>query len=114
MDDITKPLGFDAAAADWSVPFAGREMQINDWNALTLGEQARYARQDCKTKGAIYKSTINSKSISFTVTLPDNLSMGGLTRDDAERLERYLHRKMEEQIVAILQMRTHLRSKNDG
>ena len=99
------PLGFDAAASEWNAHFAGREQTLEDWNRLTLGEQQRYAAQECKTKGAIYSSKITRNSIAFTVSLPDALAMDGLTRDDADRLERHMHRVLEHQIASILQLR---------
>jgi hypothetical protein len=101
------PIGFSEAARDWNVALAKREMTYRDWSELTLGEQARYAARECQTKGAVYSSRITGNEITFSVKLPPTLAMTGLTADEARCLEGYLHRKLEEQIVAILQLRQY-------
>lgn len=99
------PVGFSEAAKDWNRDFAGRDYSINDWNNLTLGEQNRYAVAECKTKGAVYKSRINSSSIEFSVNLPQSLSLKNLCSTEAEIIERWLHKAIEKEIAAIIQLR---------
>jgi hypothetical protein len=104
-DGGSLPLGYMASLEDWNERFAGRPMNMSDWNRLTCGEQQRYAAQECKTRGAIYKSKVSSNKISFEIILPASLTLQGLTESEAEGLERYLHRRLEEQVAAILQLR---------
>ena len=94
------PIGYREAEKD----FLG-VMTYHDWASLTLGEQARYAARECQTSSAVYSSKISGNEITFSVSLPRSLAMDGLTEDDARKLKSFLHRKMEEQIVAILQLR---------
>lgn len=101
----SKPLGFDAAAADWNEAYAGRPMNLADWNSMTLGEQARYGATECQTKGAIYKSRVNESEIHFTVQLPSSMKLTGLTEREAKWIEAALHRKLEETIVWIIRGR---------
>ena len=98
-------LGFDAAALDWNEAFAGRPMNERDWSTLTLGEQRRYAQRECQTKGAIYKSKVSADRIEFSVSLPASLALNSLTKAEAEKIERWLHRAVEREIVSILQLR---------
>ena len=102
------PLGFSQAAEDWNEAFAGRAMNISDWNQLTLGEQHRYAMQECKTKGANYTSRVSADRIEFVITLPPTLRLEGLTSKDAERIERALHKAAENVISWELQHRSLL------
>ncbi len=100
-----KPIGFDAAKDDWNAVFAGRPMTEKDWNQLTIGEQGRYAVIECKTKGAIYHSHISSDKIDFSISLPKVLALTNLDRDEAGKIERYMHKAVEKEIAAILQLR---------
>ena len=102
---MDESLGYAASAADWNEAFAGRPYNIGDWNTLTIGEQRRYADQDCKTKGAIYKSHITANKIEFSVDLPPSLAMTNLARHEAVIIERWLHRSLEKEIATILQAR---------
>lgn len=98
----TKPIGFDAAAADWDTVLAGRSYTIDDWNRLTFREQQRYGSQECKTKGAIYRTQIKGKILSVTVDLPSSLVGSGFSAKEATWLEDALHKKVEETIHYIL------------
>lgn len=100
-----KPLGYLASLEDWNEAYAGRPMNLSDWNQLTLGEQNRYAARECKTNGAVYSSKVSSDHIEFSIKLPPSLAMHNLTSDEAGALERYLHRRIEEQVAAILTIR---------
>lgn len=102
-------LGFAAAAEDWNEAFAGRPMNERDWNELTIGEQHRYAQQECKTKGAVYSSRIGEDRIEFSVALPESLRLSGLTSEEAASYERELHRVVEDRITWIIQHRALLR-----
>ena len=102
-DDL--PLGYLASLEDWNEVFTKRPMTLQDWNELTLGEQRQCAVKECKTKGAMYSSRVKHDLIEFSIKLPPALAMNGLTADEAVKLERYLHRRLEEQIAAILTMR---------
>ena len=99
------PVGYAAAVRDWNIPYAGREMDLSDWNSLTIGEQLRYAKQECKTKGAIYKSQVQGDIIKFSVHLPPELTMANLSKDEAAQIERYMHHALEKEIAAILHLR---------
>lgn len=102
-------IGFAAAKAEWDA----FELQTVDprpytkelWNQLTFGEQQRYGAQECQTKGAVYTSRIRANKIEFSVTLPSDLTLNGLTENEAKWLERALHKKMEETIVWIIRGR---------
>lgn len=107
-DRALLPMGYAASEADWNVAFAGRPMDMSDWNSLTLGEQHRYAAQECKTKGAVYTSHIREDRIEFSVALPSALHLSGLTREEAESYERELHRVVEDRIAWILQYRSQV------
>ncbi len=99
------PLGYQAAEGDWNEIFAGRTMQESDWNSLTIGEQQRYAEQECKTKGAVYQTRISAKCIKVSVNLPASLALHNLTEREAEKVERYIHHALEREIAAILKLR---------
>lgn len=104
-DRALLPMGYAASEADWNEAFAGRPMDMSDWNSLTLGEQHRYAAQECKTKGAVYTSHIREDRIEFSVSLPPALRLSGITREEAQSYERELHRVVEDRIAWILQYR---------
>lgn len=100
-----KPLGFEPAAADWDGALAGRPYSTDDWNSLTFAEQNRYARQECKTKGAVYSSRISSNRIDFSVALPSSLAFAELQEYEARKIERWLHIALEKEIAGIIQLR---------
>jgi hypothetical protein len=94
---VTDPLEEEArklSAADWIGP-----APADDWNRLTLGEQQRYCRQACRTKGAVYSTHISAARISVSVDLPRELQFLRLSKDEAERMERSLHNKIEDWLV---------------
>lgn len=82
------------SAADWIGPAPS-----DDWNRLTLGEQQRYCREACRTKGAVYSTHVSAAKISVAVDLPHELQFHGLSKDEAERMERSLHNKIEDWLV---------------
>lgn len=100
-----RPLGFEAAAADWNEPFAGRPMNYNDWASLTIGEQQRYAASECKTKGAIYSSHVTADRVEFSVKLPPDLAMQGLKDWEARWIEAAVHKSLEQTIALMLTAR---------
>lgn len=61
----------------------------------------------CRTIGAVYSSKVSTNEISMSVKLPDTLALTGMTREDAEKNERYLHSKMEDAIVWIIRSHTN-------
>jgi hypothetical protein len=99
---MDKPPGFEAAAKDWNIALAGREMGLSDWYSLTLGEQARYGAAECKTKGAIYSVHVTHDHIAVSISLPRSLHMDGLREDEAKWIEAALHKELETTIHWIL------------
>jgi hypothetical protein len=102
----TYPLGFRAAEADWNhlelkCPDP-RPYTLELWNQLTMGEQAKYGAEECKTQGAIYTSEITGDSVSMTVALPTSLVPNGFSEKEARWIEDALHKKFEETIHWIL------------
>ena len=78
----------------------------DSWNGLTFGEQQQYRKEACRTAGAVYKSSVTERTISFSVELPESLRLSGLTEKEAAGHEAYLHKKMEDAIVWILEWRS--------
>lgn len=97
-----KPIGYEAAKADWNRDFSGRDMTLRDWTSLTLGEQARYGAAECKTKGAVYSVRVSRNKIDVSISLPDSLALNGLREDEAKCIEAALHSKLEDTIHWII------------
>jgi len=80
-----KPMGYEAAEADWNEAFAGRPMTIDDWNRLTVGEQLRYA-------GKGIPCYAESRGDRIVLHIPP-----GLTEEDKLKLRGYMERKLRGQ-----------------
>lgn len=78
---------------------------------LTFGEEHRYYAKACQTAGAVYSTKIKADQLTVSVKLPDSLALVGMTKDEAERHERYLHNEMEKVIVWIIRWHQTLSQK---
>lgn len=108
------PLGYQSAAADWDEVFAGRPYTLADWNSLTFGEQERYGAQECKTKGAMYHTSVNNKTVRLTVELPTSLVGHGFTAKESKWLESALHKAAERTIHWVLVRRAMVSESKGG
>lgn len=102
MSEALKNGALDELSAD----MFDRDATEADFNRLTFGEQHDYEVRACRTAGAVYCSRVSADRISIDVQLPASLAFNGLTQEQAERYELYLHRQIESAIVWIIKERT--------
>ena len=86
----------------------------DNFERLTLGEQQGYRVAACRTAGAVYETLVSPAEISIRVKLPPALAMKGMSAEHAAGHERFLHKRMEDAVVWVLEWQSQEAARRSG